>query len=199
MLAEKKPPAIFYGGKNIRLNLDYRSILSLFELQTETLLDDKDKVNVSLDILVKSKRHIWFMNISDRCRLLKEIYEKYITPKQRPGASGGKLVDFKQDARYIYPSFKQAYDVNLDIAKINWIEFLSLFQGLPEDTKIREIMSIRGRPVPEPTKYNQKEIAALIQAKAFYAIEYSEEEAETRFNEGINRLTDNLLRRAAHG
>ena len=41
---------------------------------------------------------------------------------------------------------------------------------VPESTKIREIMKIRGMDLPEPTKYNQKERQSLMELKSYYAL-----------------------------
>ena len=113
-------------------------------------------------------------------------------------SDGGKVFDFVQDARYIYSSFLMDYGVDLveQRGKLDWRKFIALFQGLSDRTKIREVMTIRQRKIPAPTKYNADEIRALQEAKAYYALEISAEEAEEQFQRGLNNLADTLMSKA---
>ncbi len=65
------------------------------------------------------------------------------TPVTSKTASN-KLVDYIEDGEYIYASFIQAYGIDLLKADMHWHQFQALFRGLPDDCKIKEIMSYRG-------------------------------------------------------
>lgn len=51
-----------------------------------------------------------------------------------------------------------------------WKKFLYLFNGLPADTKIKQIMRIRQMPVPEYNGKNSKEIQEINEMKSYYAL-----------------------------
>jgi hypothetical protein len=91
-------------------------------------------------------------------------------------------------------------DYGLDLieqqGKLDWRKFIALFQGLSERTKIREIMAIRARKIPKYTKYNADEIRSLQEAKAFYALDISEEEAAKNLQRGLAKLAGTLRSRA---
>ena len=55
-----------------------------------------------------------------------------------------KLLDLKQDADYIYSSFRQI-GINLydEFYKMSWWEFQAILNGLPENTQIKKIIEIR--------------------------------------------------------
>lgn len=120
--------------------------------------------------------------------------------KSKKTGDDEKTFDFAQDAQYIYGAFWQAYQIRLqdwrDTRKhswersrwLHWSEFLALFASLPENTRMAEIISIRVRPLPKPTKYNAEEIANLQKVKAAYALERTEEERQLRFAEGAKKL-----------
>ena len=56
-----------------------------------------------------------------------------------------KLIDFEQDAEYIYASFLQAYGINLlEVQnKLTWTEFKALLNALPDNTIMQQIIEIR--------------------------------------------------------
>jgi len=111
---------------------------------------------------------------------------------------GEKVFDFNQDADYIFASFFMDYGIDLveEKGKLDWRKFISLFSGLSDRTKIREVMSIRSREIPTPTKHNKEQIEALLKAKSYYALEMTEEEKEEKFQQGLDKLARTLEQRA---
>lgn len=65
------------------------------------------------------------------------------TPK-RSNSSYEQIVDFIEDGEYIYSSFLYAYNIDLLKANMHWWVFKALFDGLPDDSKIKQIMGFRG-------------------------------------------------------
>ena len=112
-----------------------------------------------------------------------------------------RALDFEQDAGYILASFRQAYGIDLyaERGRLDWRVFIALFNGLPDDTKIREVMKIRAQKIPERTKHNSEQVDALVKAKMAYALRFSEEEAEATFQRGVNKLVGTLMSMAARG
>lgn len=56
------------------------------------------------------------------------------------------------------------------IHSLDWKKFISLFHGLSEQTKIREVMRIRSMEVPKFTGKNGKQIQEIQDLKSYYAL-----------------------------
>ena len=77
---------------------------------------------------------------------------------------------------------------------LQWCKFIALFSALPDDTAISQIMSIRGRELPAPTKSNREEIQRLTELKLIYALPHSQSSASARRT--LNGLFDMLYEKA---
>ena len=82
---------------------------------------------------------------------------------------------------------------------MHWHTFMALFSGLPEETRIMQIISIRAKPLPKPTKYNAEERQQLMRLKAIYRLEISEEERERQLATGLWKLAEMLQSMAKKG
>jgi hypothetical protein len=69
----------------------------------------------------------------------------------------------KYDAEYIYASFMQAYGIDLieQQGKLHWHKFQALLAGLPEDTKFRQVVSIRMWKKPSKHDTEEKQMMKL--------------------------------------
>lgn len=105
---------------------------------------------------------------------MQDITSRYIEIEKRPQIRKNPVpvLDFEKDGDYIYASFMQAYRIDLfdEQGKLPWKKFLYLFNGLPADTKIKQIMQIRQMPVPEYNGKNSKEIREINEMKSYYAL-----------------------------
>lgn len=161
----------------------------------DSRLSDWDKMTQALRMLTRDRFKVWLLNPSRKAELLSQIAREQIDLPSRPQVGEPKRTfDFEDDSDYIYSSFMQAYGLDLVECqgKLHWKKFIALFQGLPEGTKIREVMKIRGMEIPAPTKHNQKEIKNLMELKTYYALGYREENGR----EGLDRLFSTLERMA---
>ena len=186
---------IIYNGRKLKLNISFDTVLKVYDIFKDGFLLDSEKAQFALALLVKGRR------LPD-LKALDIIFKEQIETFQRQ--SGGnqlRVVDFKQDSAYIYSSFFMDYGIDLteQCGKLHWQKFISLFQGLSERTKIREVMSIRARPIPKPDKHNQEYIRSLMELKAYYALEISQEEREKNFQAGLKHLAETLMARARKG
>lgn len=171
MLSLYRRPVSRYG--RYRLNLSFDRVLRVLALLEEAELDDAEKVDLALRLLVMNKRKLLRLNPVQKMELYEGILRDCISDHPRSTASQEpKCFDFAQDADAIYSSFQMDYGIDLhkEIGRMHWRTFTALFNGLSERTKMREIMSIRRRPFPEPTKYNQETIRNLMELKSFYAL-----------------------------
>ncbi len=139
----------------VRLNTSFRTVLKCYQVFSDTLLTDFEKAEACLWLLVKSKLFLKILKPDKKAALFNLIFKEFIDVSDKK-AGGEKYFDFNQDAWAVYSSFMQCYHLDLLGAdkNLHWWSFTALFNGLSDDTKIMQIISIRSRPLPKPTKYN---------------------------------------------
>lgn len=159
-------------------------------------MSNADKMDLCIKVLVG----YWHSRLSKKEKLLEEIFKFLQGDNQKE--EGQKVFDFEQDAALIYAGFLQAYGIDLHKRKwrrMHWHTFMSLFSGLPEETRIMQIISIRAKPLPKPTKYNAEERQQLMRLKSIYRLEVSEEERERQLATGLWKLAEMLQSMAKEG
>lgn len=188
MLAQGLPAAIEHGGRKYPVRLPYDAVLRVSALMGDKLYTPTEQTEIAIDIFVGRKARR--LPIAEKAALLDVIVKRFITSGKSADDSAPRVFDFEQDADYIIAAFWQAYKIDLISmrGRLDWRIFIALFRGLPDGTKIREIMDIRSRPIPIATKNNQEEIRALQKAKAFYALKIDPEEAEKTFQAALDKF-----------
>ena len=153
-------------------------------------LDPWDKPEVMLSYLVKQK-------VKPSLELLQAVSKVLFPPSK---GSGDKAFDFVQDSPLIYAAFYQAYGLDLieQQGKLHWWKFQSLLNGLPSNTRFSEIVSIRMKPIPAPTKYNQQEREELMRLKSLYAVKLTAEERQEQLQQSLRNVV-NYLQSVAKG
>lgn len=172
LLGEKNKDYVIYRRKKYRINCSYDIVLSVRRLFKDRRITEKDKCVIALNLFCKE--HKWrFLPGKYRTELLNLIVKEMVQLPYRPARQTGiKVIDFDLDSDYIYASFLQAYGMDLieEIGRLHWKSFMALFSGLPEGTKMKEVMKIRSAELPSPTKYNYKERINLMELKSYYAL-----------------------------
>lgn len=194
-LFEMKSPTVLFKGKRYRLDLAYDVVLLVQQLYEEENLDNEDKINQALKLLVRDRFRVWLLNDLERAQLLEEITREHISSKRRTRTSSHqKLMDFHYDEAYIYASFRQAYGIDLaeESGKMSWRKYIDLLDGLPDKTKLKEVMRIRAMEIPAPTRTNRKEIQNIMELKSYYALPVKGGGGQ----DGLNLLFDTLERMA---
>lgn len=194
-LLEAEKPTVEFRGKRYRLDLSFDTVLLVQMLYDEEVLTNEEKIDQALRMLVKQWFKVWLLDETARAQLLEQITKEHIMTNRRPTQKqSAKLLDFQHDSDYIYASFRQAYGMDLtrECGKLPWKRFLDLLDGLPEKTKLKEVMRIRAMEIPKPTRYNQKEIQNIIQLKAYYALPVKGGGGQ----QGLDLLFDTLARGA---
>lgn len=156
------------------INPAYDTVLEVQKLYKEDTLTEFEKIDQSLKMLVRNKWNLRLLNLEEKQKLLSVITQRYVEVEKRPQIkkSPFPVLDFEKDGDYIYASFMQAYKIDLieEQGRLPWKKFLYLFNGLPADTKIKQIMRIRQMPVPEYNGKNSKEIQEINEMKSYYAL-----------------------------
>ena len=156
------------------INPAYDTVLEVQKLYKEDTLTEFEKIDQALKMLVRNKWNLRLLNPEEKQKLLSVITKRYVEVETRPQIkkSPFPVLDFEKDGDYIYASFMQAYKMDLieEQGRLPWKKFLYLFNGLPADTKIKQIMRIRQMPVPEYNGKNSKEIQEINEMKSYYTL-----------------------------
>lgn len=188
-LQDSLPCGVTVNGKFYPMDFDFRNVLRMMESMDREDLTPEAWVYRALKCVMKRPR-------GDQPALLYAVRKLLFDDKP---SGGEKLTDFEQDADYIRSAFLQSYGINLWKDKLHWLEFMSLLNGIPEGTRYNDILAIRAKPMPEPTKYNAEERERLAKAKAEYAVRMTEKESESGLMKGLNDLAQSLLSMAGKG
>ena len=183
-LYESLPDSVIVNGRKIKLDLDFRNVLRMMDiLQTDDLTSEAREW-LALRCICRHPRK----------GMLEAVKNLLFVPNEHKARE--RVMDFVQDADLIRAAFEQAYGIDLTKDRIHWLRFVYLLAGLPDNTRLSEVISIRSRPIPEPTKYNQKEIQSLIEAKAAVALRMSEEERMSRYRRDVMGVAALLINMA---
>lgn len=190
-LWERPVSRVMYEGKSYRLRTAFRRVLQCFRVMSDDLLDDMDKIGLCLALLLRpvSRRQAARLSAASRIRLFEAVFREYVdTGGKKVG--GEKVLDFDQDAGLIYAAFAQCYGMDLlgRDSGLHWWKFAQLLGGLPEDTRLMQVVAIRTRPLPKPTKYNAEERQNLLRLKGLYRLEETEGEKRRRLQDGLRKM-----------
>lgn len=189
-LQERLPRGVTVDGKFIRCDFDFRNVLDM----TDTLARD--------DLMPEARVYLALRCVLRHPKRLAETLEavqRVLFPATCKSANKDKITDFEQDADLIRAAFRQVYGIDLYRDKLHWLEFSSLLAGLPEGNRYTDVLGIRARPLPAPTKWNGEERRALMKAKAEYAVKLSDKEQTESLENGLRSVAMGLLALAEKG
>ena len=177
------PYAVEYRGKQYALTPAYDNVLTMFA----------DLQDVPQTMTAAIMGHYLLAKPSADPGLLQAVTNVLFPKTNRPAHQ--KSMDFIQDGPLIYAAFMQAYgiDLNDQRGKLHWWKFTALLQGLPSNTRLMEVVQIRTRPMPAPTKHNAKERAELARLKEEYKLQLSAKEREEQLQAGLQKLAQVML------
>ena len=182
-LQDRLPDGVTVDGKFYKLDFSFRNVLRMIDiLDDDTLMPDARAYN-ALHCLCKRPK-----NAVKVCEAVKSLLFK--APRKK---GGQKVTDWVQDAGLIRAAFRQAYGIDLYRDDLHWIEFTELLNAIPEGNRYSEIVGIRARPMPEPTKWNQKEREWLLQAKADYALDLTDKEQAEQYKRDVANVASVLM------
>jgi len=189
-LHERLPDAVTVDGKRYRVDLDFRNVLRMIDVLGREDMLPGAREYVALKCVMKRPPR----NTGAAIAALREMLF--------PGGkkqSGEKMTDFVQDADLIRAAFLQAYGINLYRDRLHWLEFTGLLACLPTGSRYADILSIRARPMPKPTKYNGDERKWLAEAKVKFAVRLTDKEMADSLQMSLHSTTLSLLALAQKG
>ena len=187
-LQDKLPDGVKVDGKFYKLDFEFRNVLRMIDILDDDDLMPEAKAYKALRCLCRRPRNVLRVLPAVKGLLFKA-----------PRKIGPKSTDFVQDAGLIRAAFRQAYGIDLYRDKLHWIEFTELLSGIPEGSRYAEVVGIRARPIPAPTKWNQHEREWLMKAKADVALEMGEKERARRYEQDVSNIAAVLMSMAKKG
>ena len=185
-LFERLPDRITVGKRVFKCDFDFRNVLKMLEIMQRD------------DIYVNARDYHCVKCVIRRRMTLKTASKAYkvlcdLLFEKRPEGGSERLTSFEQDAPLIRAAFRQVYGIDLFRDKLTWFEFTELLHGLPEGNRYEDVIGIRARPIPAPTKYNQKEREWLINAKQSVALHLTEAEAAKKYDSDVGKIFAGIM------
>ena len=181
-LQEGLPTSVMVGRRWYKLDLDFRNVLRMMDVLRDEGLTPEAQEYLAARCVTKHPGR----GVLDAVKTL-------LFGQETQEQTHKRVTSFEQDAGLIRAAFWQAYGIDLYTARLHWLQFMELLQGLPEDTQYMNIVSIRARPMPPPTKYNREEREWLRKAKAHHAIRITDKEAESDYNRNVADVFHGLM------
>lgn len=161
-LSRKLTDKLVIDDEDFPLNLSFDNVLRLFEMWRDE--DVPEFVKPHFGIRILTGENLEDFTVEEMSEIFNEVFEEHISLStvednhveydlagnpMKTTASNGKQeqapYDIRYDGDYIYASFLQAYGIDLfDVqGKLHWKKFNALLSGLPEGTKLMEVIKIR--------------------------------------------------------
>lgn len=161
-LSRKLTDTLVIDDKEFPLNLSFDNVLRLFEMWRDEDIPEFVKPHFGVRILTGETLEDF--TVEEMSEIFNEVFEEHISLStvednhveydlagnpMKTTASSGKQeqapYDIRYDGDYIYSSFLQAYGIDLfDVqGELHWRKFNALLSGLPEGTKLMEVIKIR--------------------------------------------------------
>lgn len=186
-LQDRLPDGVTVDGRFYKMDFDFRNVLRMIEILDRDDLMPEAKAYNALHCLCKRPR-----NAVKVCEAVKGLLFT-ASRKKAHKTDQTRVTDFVQDAGMIRAAFLQVFGIDLYRDKVHWIKFTELLSAIPEGNRYSEVLGIRSRSLPEPTKWNQKEREWLIKAKHDVALDLTEEEQAAQYQRDVNNIADVLM------
>ena len=181
LLTDELPRSVFIQDGTIEIDIKTDTLTAL---QCLSMLDNDeipDAVRISCvieTILADGEEippHIYLNAFSAILDYLKGF------PVEGGAKSREPVFSYSQDHAYVVAGFRQAYGMSLeDIHKTHWWEFQALLSGLPEGTRLSQIMRIRSMDI-DP-KASPAEKLRIQKAKSLVRIRKRKRKGESGFD-----------------
>jgi hypothetical protein len=188
-LQDTLPNGVTVDGRFYKLDFDFRNVLRM--------MDELDRD----DVMPEARAYNALKCLTNRPKNVPKVLEavKGLLFQEKPKKDAQKVTDFVQDAGMIRAAFRQAYGIDLYRDRLHWIEFSELLNAIPEGSRYAEVVGIRVRPMPAPTRWNAQEREWLLKAKADVAIHLSEKEQAKKYQEDVAKVFSGLMGIIAKG
>ena len=185
-LFERLPDGVTVDGKKYKCDFDFRNVLRMLDLlQREDILPDAREYHC---VKCVCSHRMPAKTVSKVYHAITDLlFEK------RPETDEKRLTSFEQDAPLIRAAFRQVYGIDLFRDRLTWFEFTELLQNLPEGNRYEDVIGIRAKPLPAPTKYNAKEREWLMKAKQSVALHLTDAEQAKKYDSDVGKIFAGIM------
>lgn len=178
------------SGRRVKLYASFDRVLAFLDVLRGKSMTEDDTEKTALFLLFGDQRLT-----AEEAREATEKARAILFSEPERESGGPRVLDFRQDAELILAAFRQAYGIDLfhEHGRLHWLEFLALLSGIPQNTRLSEVMEIRACKVPPATKNNHEQVRALMKAKAKYAIRITEEERQAQWKAGLQNIAKQMM------
>lgn len=162
-LLDEPPVVADIGGEPVKIETDYRVVLSYLKLLREDI-SDEEKAILGLNLFCPLEK---VTNINEFAKYI----DWFIRLGEEPQDSGKEkpVFDILQDSDKVFAAFYQVYKIDLRHVRMHWWIFYTLLMNLPKGTKLADIVELRGMKV-EKWMDAQARIA-LAKAQNYYRLD----------------------------
>ena len=183
-LYERLPDGVTVGGRFYPCDFDFRNVLKMLDVMQRTDIYPDARDFLCIRCVCKKR-------IKDVPAVYKAIGDLLF--EKKPDNGGQKLTSFEQDASLIRVAFRQVYHIDLFRDRLTWFEFTEMLHNLPDGNRYEDVIGIRARPMPAPTKYNAKEREWLMKAKADVALHMTDQEQKQKYDHDVVMVFNGLM------
>lgn len=163
-ISKKMDDRLVLNGKEYQLFLSFDNVLKVFDMWSDDRYPIKIKPQLAL-VKLTNCQDFRALDFDEAIEIYMQIFDEHIKnvrasdeverydlegnvlPKRSRNEDDDKkpLYSIKYDSEYIFSSFMQAYHIDLieEQGKLHWSKFNALLAGLPDGTKLIEVMKIR--------------------------------------------------------
>jgi len=162
-------PALDWAG--VIKKTDFKQVLKFFRLLDDEELTDEERTRCVLNIFWDELHEV-----PNDEKLFEKIADFISCGRELTGdTSDRKVFCYNADHGRIYAAFMQTYKIDLRTTDMHWFIFNELLNALPDDTKLSQVIDLRGK---KPRKDDSEEYKSeLRKMQRAYKIE-SKDDAE---------------------
>ena len=181
LLTDELPRSVFIQEGTIEIDIKTDTLTAL---QCLSMLDNDDipdavRISCVIETILAEGEEILPDMYLDAFSAILDYLKGF--PVEGGTKSREPVFSYSQDHAYVVAGFRQAYGMSLeDIHKTHWWEFQALLSGLPEGTRLSQIMRIRSMDI-DP-KASPAEKLRIQKAKSLVRIRKRKRKGESGFD-----------------
>lgn len=137
------PKEVEIKGSKYSINTDFKTALRCFEVIEDDSICDEERALAVLYLL------FGFIPSENAELFLKAASIYLMCGEEAQDVDGEKDMDLILDTKYIIPSFRSDYGIDLEKADMHYWEYMRLIQGLTPDCVLSRVRDIRNYDTSE--------------------------------------------------
>lgn len=142
ILTDPLPESVDVDGTNYPIHTNFKDWISFFLLHEDRELTDVEKIAVSMNWYretVPANRTAAYLALQEfaACENLPK------SKRKSSGAGAAPVFSYLYDSAYLFADFWRYYQIHLQGTSLHWFAFTALFEGLPEDSSVKQRIAYR--------------------------------------------------------